>query len=71
VDDLEQFSSAGCSFAKFILDRMKIGVNDPPGYSVIMRLPPDSYEDYPGSLIVGLPRHSRFAYLTLMVDEGE
>ncbi|CZR62703.1 uncharacterized protein PAC_12600 [Phialocephala subalpina] len=70
LKDLENLSKAGCSFAKYIFERIAPEDNGFSRDALVARYPPDMYEEYSNSLIIGLPsRQQRYAHFTCMVYE--
>ena len=55
LKDLENLSKAGCSFAKYVFERIAPEDNDFSRDALVARYPPDMYKEYSNSLIIGLP----------------
>jgi hypothetical protein len=67
-------SKAGCSFAKYIFEKIASKDDGSLRDALVARIPSGEVETegYPDSLIIGLPSvQQKYAQLTYMVHEGE
>ncbi|KAK7415444.1 hypothetical protein QQX98_005895 [Neonectria punicea] len=70
VSELEQMVRNGCSFAKYLYEKLPSGEGEVPGDAVISRVPPHQDDTEPNSIVVTLDHRSHtHAFFTYMAEE--
>jgi hypothetical protein len=77
VSDLRQLTTRGCLFARYILGKLEGSqirgtLSNDLEQSLIIRYPPDNYEEYSDSLVVGIAgEDSSWVKLSLIAQAGK